>query len=324
MANQNPLADTAYNYIEHYKELVKDATRRLETAGQSLATATDTLADDEVRFAYLEDLLKRLQQTDKTYAQASAIIARAIRLSTIIVENVHFVAEAIELLMCSVRRMSRSADNLKGRIDDVKKQLNNLDKNNGLYKKLLEFEDKNNDAINANKEAIKKSLDTLKEIYILHVNLAGRTQNIMKKIGDYSGHIIFYGEQGITESCGRVEIFEHCSDEMQGLISHFVWLQKLLNENSAYPTADMNEAERKAIPCEVDEKAKTTFPLDKGANNGFFAEISSEKTKAETSRTKSKSAFQSALSNRDGVQAELVGYQAALKAAEEARKVTAA
>ncbi len=324
MANQNPLADTAYNYIEHYKELVKDATRRLDKAGQTLATATDTLSYDEVRFAYLEDLLNRLKETDKAYGKTSDIIARAVSLSNIIVSNVGFVAEAIEYLMCSVRRMSQSADRLKAKIDDFKTLLNNLDKNNGLYKKLIELEDKNNDAINANKEAIKKSLETLKEIYILHVNLAGRTRNIMEKIGEYKGHIILYGEQGITESCGTVEIFKHCTDEMQGLMSHFVWLQKLLNEDAAYPTKDMNKAEKDAIPCEVDEKPKTTFPLNKGTSSGFYAEISTEKANAETSRTISKTAFQNALSNRDGVQAELAGYQAALKAAEEARKVTAA
>ncbi len=324
MTNNNPvsLADSAYDYIEAYKVLVKEATRGLNEMGQNLATAADTLAYDESRYAYLEDLVKRLEQTDKFYANTAEVITRATKLARIIVTNVEFVTDAIELLLCSVRLMSQSTDELKGKIDAFKKLLNNLDKNNGLYKKLLELEEKNTDAILANKEAIKKSLDTLKEIYIIYVNLLGKTVKTMQKIAEYKGkHVIVYGRKGVTESCGTVEIFEHCSDKMEGLVSHFEELQKLLNGVCiAYPFSNMDEEEKKFIPCIPDEKVVYAFPLSK--KDGFFTIISNEKKKADESRSTSKAAHQKALSNRDGVQAELAGYQAALKAAEDARKVT--
>jgi archaellum component FlaC len=318
---QDAIENISQRYIEHLRVEKKKAEDRLDVANQRLSAASESLTEA----IEWEDLLKtyweRVKTVEKTYHNIEKMLKKAATLAKVITSNTGYVAESTEALVCIVREMSAQTDGLKHMIHHLKNKLSTVEKNNTYLKKILAFEEKVDDALKTNSEAIISVLDLLKEVYRLHVYMLGKSRDLphvkkfIVRLADDCQHF-WVGDDSFMEFFYEIIVIIRLEKKV-GLEDNIKELLCLLDRDNAY--THLSQKEEDALPLPLPTEKPPTFPLHELAyykNTKCEYEEAGDRLKTVTNRQKQMA------EHAQTRQAQLDGIKAALAAAEKAKAAT--
>ena len=291
---------------------VKNATAQLEIATKAHAIASDWKG-------VIEPYWANVKKTNDAYLDIEDVLKQLEDLAHVVTKNGGIVAEAVETLVCIVREMSHSTDKLKNKVLDLKNRLSTAEANNTYLKKIKEFEAKVEDATKSNGAAIRAVLDLLKEAYLLRISLEGRISitDVQVKLEE-KWCVLEIGNSEWMEFYQKITILKYLKEHERSLAQSINWLGKLLKEDDAYA---LTPEVQKHLPLTLPPIENVpVFPL---TDETYYKNTEKEFQGAAAALKKAEWDKKKAEANREVKQARLDAINAALKAATDAKKLTA-
>jgi chromosome segregation ATPase len=309
-------------YIEHLRERRQRADEAYQKARGKKAANQLALTEAEEWKTLVREYWTRLLETDDKYDKLDITIQRLTELARVTTQNVHELSQAVETLVCIVREASAKTDALSQKVTRLRNRLSAVtNKNNGYLKLIAEMEAKVLEAATTNETAIKAVLDLLKDCYELHVQLEGRilAEKIRIRLED-PWTSIEVGDEESMEFYHKFLIVEYLRDHYHGLEAHLEKLKELLEQNRAYPLADLSPQEREALPFRLDEDADVpTFPLPE---QPYYENTEKQFEDARKRVKRARKRSQRTDSRYASAEARFKALDAALKAAGDAKVAT--
>ena len=236
--------------------------------------------------------------------------------------NVEYTLEAVKLLVCNVREVSRVLETMADEYHALKSQIDKVlardssFKKDKIYDKLTVLGDKLSVAGQAAASAIVKVLDLVKACYILHRSIDSERKQHQDWVVDHV-FVEYVDENGILKPINLYETAEVvCGErtvEEPGLEWQIGKLNTLLTEGMPQPNYDMDN-----YPCQDAEDFVPTFPLPKGPDR-YYDQTKQQHHQASQKVKEAKKELEDAEKAKRLADSSYKAFKAALDAADAAK-----
>lgn len=309
----DPVANISQEYIEHLKAAEQNASAERAIAQAELTAATSARDEVQTWELNIDGYWDRVKATEKMYHEIEDLINDFKNTACAVVQNTYCVAESAEILACMVRQMSAQTDALKQAMRTTLDRVASASQNNAFRPFMNEFLAAVDDAITANVEAIKKSLDVLKAAYLLHISIKGRrrlAENDVRFPLDAKYRKIMLGNQ-------TIEILPYL-DRDRGVESNLEHLLYIFTRGNAYPVGEDANA---LCPPPVAGDIPLRFPLHNDPN-GYFHRTREQRDEARERLTTANWTVREKQGQFDRLNAKYASIQRSLAAALDAKSKT--
>lgn len=316
------IANLSQEYIDHLKSetlkaenRLKEETKEYEVKSNQFVDATNwkTAID-----AYWTKVKKSEEIAEEVFISIHNILVQASKVNA----NIEYTLDAIKLLVCNVREISRVLEQMTDEYHTLKSQIDKVVardssfKKDKIYDKLTLLGDKLSVSGQAAESAITKVLDLVKAIYILHRSIDSEYRQHKDWVVDHV-FVEYIDENGILKPLHIYEVPEVVCGEKTVTEPGLEWqigkLDTLLKAGMPQPDYDMDN-----YPCQDAEDFVPAFPLKKGQNR--YYDVTREQHRMAADKVKeAKQGLEQADTGKRMADSSYKAYKAALDAADGAK-----
>ncbi|MBL7818447.1 MAG: hypothetical protein JNL70_25775 [Saprospiraceae bacterium] len=316
------IANLSQEYIDHLKEETLRAQNRLNEEEKNYQVKLNERDDTKNWHDQIHAYWERINATEKAAHKVFSDIDHLLSQAKKVNDNVEYTLEAIKLLVCNAREVSRVLATINEDYDNLKKDIDSKSKRDANFKpgqvmdKFNLLGTKLTAATQATDAAIVKVLDLAKAIFLLHHAIDSERrqhqdwiidQVFAEYVDEGSGLKLIALHETVEVRCGERTVFE------PGLQWNISKLKTLLEEGMPQPNWDTD-----GYPCQDSEDFVPTFPLRKGQNR-YFDITQHQHCQALTEAEKAADALDDATQTKRLAESSYKAYVAALAAAQAAK-----
>ena len=311
--DMDPVANISQEYIEHLQGAKTQAAAERDIAQAGLTAATSARDEIQTWETNIDGYWDRVKAIEKKYREIEDMIGNFKNTACAVTQNSYCVAESTEILACMVRQMTAQTDSTKQAMRLVLDRVASAGQGNAFRPFMNDFLAAVDEAITANTEAIKKSLDVLKLAYKLHISLKGKRRlaepNVRFPLDDKYRKIVLENQ--------TIEILPYLNQD-RGIESNLENLLYVFTRGNAYPVGE--DANALCLPPAPGETL-THFPLH-SSPDGYFQRTHTHRQEARDRLLAANSAVREKQSQYDRINAKFASIQRSLDAALDAKSKT--